>query len=252
MFRLLKIVVFLGLIGCGGVPPEETVLTDELPSEDEALIEDTPEPEASEPLLTEEGEPMPGSYLGVDGQWHPGPLVNRGVMVGRPSYATSDQMAAEAKARAAKKCDCKQRTTVPDDATVAPGQKKPAMPKKPKKLSHRQRLAKFSKIHGQPNGKAAWFGLESHNRKTTSGAMRSTYQFTAAHRSLPYNTVVDVINLYNGRKTRVTINDRTGTSKTRVMVVSQIAATDLQMIEDGLVPVRVIVISRGGRATASR
>jgi rare lipoprotein A (peptidoglycan hydrolase) len=268
MLRLLPILLVFSLIGCGGVPPEETVNPNGAPRDpyaDELPEPGTPDPiEPSSPQITGgDGIHPPGGYVDADGQWYPGPMVNRGVKVGRPSYATPEQLAADAKARneAVKKCDCKTKPGVVfEDApsrrqsttTGTVTERRIARRATAKKLSYRQRQQKYERLHGRADGKAAWYGLESHNRKTSNGSYRSTYTFTAAHFSLPYGTLVEVTNLYNGQKTRVTINDRTGTTKTRIMVLSQIAATDLDMIEDGLVPVRVLTITRGAGATARR
>ncbi len=57
-------------------------------------------------------------------------------------------------------------------------------------------------------GFAAWYGLEDHGAKTTSGQVHDLYAMTAAHASLPFNTRVRVRNLRTGKSIVVTINDR--------------------------------------------
>jgi hypothetical protein len=279
--------LLVGLLGCSGVPPEETVNTgfagtqdpygpvdgpiangpiDDGPADNTPITRGTRPPETVFADPVDQGYADPdedpedrvereGGYVGADGRWYPAPIYRDGVAVGRPVGPLPDQLAAERAAEQkrleAKRCNCStSRPAWEDD--VAPGVKKTPTRRSSGKLTYRARLAKYSRQYGQPDGKAAWYGLESHNQQTTSGVYRSAYEFTAAHATLPMNSQVEVINLYNGKSTRVTINDRTGTSRTRLMVVSQIAATELDMLKDGVVPIRVRVISRGTTASASR
>jgi rare lipoprotein A len=70
---------------------------------------------------------------------------------------------------------------------------------------------------------------------TASGETYSPAELTAAHRTLPFGTLVRVTNLANGRTTVVRINDRGPFVKNRVIDLSQAAAQQLQF--SGLVPV---------------
>jgi rare lipoprotein A len=73
------------------------------------------------------------------------------------------------------------------------------------------------------------------SRMTASGEVYSPTKLTAAHRTLPFGTLVRVTNLSNGRTAVVRINDRGPFVKDRVIDVSQAAAQELQFT--GLVPV---------------
>lgn len=91
-------------------------------------------------------------------------------------------------------------------------------------------------------GQASWYGKKYSGRKTASGEKYDGNQCTAAHRSLPFNTVVRVENLKNGRKVDVRINDRGPFVEGRIIDLSRKAAEKLEMIRDGVVPVRIKVL----------
>ncbi|MFW5771513.1 MAG: septal ring lytic transglycosylase RlpA family protein [Spirochaetota bacterium] len=82
-------------------------------------------------------------------------------------------------------------------------------------------------------GNASWYGREFHGRLTASGERFDMKEFTAAHRSLPFGTVVLVENLDNGRKVKVKINDRGPFKKDRILDVSHAAAGELDMLKTG-------------------
>ena len=93
-------------------------------------------------------------------------------------------------------------------------------------------------------GKATWYGGKFHGRKTASGERFDKRAMTAAHRKLPFGTVVRVTNLKNQRSVRVRINDRGPYGKGRIIDVSEAAARKLKMIRAGVVPVTVEVLER--------
>ena len=57
-------------------------------------------------------------------------------------------------------------------------------------------------------GKASWYGAPFHGRRASNGEVYDMNRLTAAHRTLPFNTVVRVTNMTNGRSTTVRITDR--------------------------------------------
>lgn len=67
-------------------------------------------------------------------------------------------------------------------------------------------------------------------------------EMTAAHRSLPFNTVVEVENLDNGRRTSVRINDRGPFIRGRIIDLSKAAARSIQMIGSGTAKVRITIL----------
>ena len=88
-------------------------------------------------------------------------------------------------------------------------------------------------------GEASWYGEKFHKRQTASGERFDMNKLTAAHPSLPFNTIVLVENLNNGRKVRVRINDRGPFIEGRIIDLSRKAAEKLDMIRAGVVPVRL-------------
>jgi len=79
-------------------------------------------------------------------------------------------------------------------------------------------------------GGASWYGSRFHRRRTASGEMFDMEAFTAAHRTLPFGTLVCVHSLVNGRSIVVKINDRGPSSRQRVIDLSRAAAKALDMI----------------------
>jgi rare lipoprotein A len=92
-------------------------------------------------------------------------------------------------------------------------------------------------------GKASWYGKEQNGHATASGERFNMNALTAAHRTLHMNSRVRVTNLRNGRSVIVRINDRGPYSHGRIIDVSLAAAKQLQMIEAGIVPVRLEVLA---------
>ncbi|MDK3156471.1 septal ring lytic transglycosylase RlpA family protein [Kamptonema cortianum] len=95
---------------------------------------------------------------------------------------------------------------------------------------------------GIQKGQASWYGGKFHGRKTASGEMYDMNRMTAAHRTLPFGTVVRVTNLKNGKTTTVRINDRGPFVKGRIIDLSRAAAVEIDMTQDGVVPVEVVVV----------
>jgi len=91
-------------------------------------------------------------------------------------------------------------------------------------------------------GKATWYGGKFHGRKTASGERFDKRSMTAAHRTLPFGTIVRVTNLRNKRSVEVRINNRGPYGKGRIIDVSEAAARKLGMISAGVVPVTVEVV----------
>jgi rare lipoprotein A (peptidoglycan hydrolase) len=96
-------------------------------------------------------------------------------------------------------------------------------------------------------GVASWYGPGFHGRKTANGEVYDQNLLTAAHRHLPFGTVAKVTNLENGREVLVRINDRGPFVNGREIDLSYRAAQALGMVEDGVVPVRIDLITNLGR-----
>lgn len=92
-------------------------------------------------------------------------------------------------------------------------------------------------------GRASWYGPGFAGRRTASGEVFDPSQLTAAHRELPFDTLVRVHNLDNGRSVVVRINDRGPFKASRVIDVSRAAAESLGMIGSGTADVRLEVLT---------
>jgi rare lipoprotein A len=88
--------------------------------------------------------------------------------------------------------------------------------------------------------KATYYHDKFENRKTSSGELFSQSKYTAAHRSIPLNTIVKVTNTKNGRSVLVKINDRC--RKGGVIDLSKVAAERLQIMQNGSAPVKIEIM----------
>jgi rare lipoprotein A len=88
-------------------------------------------------------------------------------------------------------------------------------------------------------GIASWYGTRLNGHATASGEIMDRQRLTAAHRSLPLGSVIEVTNRRNGRKVIVTINDRGPGEKGRILDLSPVAAAVLGMKKKGLAPVEI-------------
>jgi len=96
-------------------------------------------------------------------------------------------------------------------------------------------------------GIASWYGTKFHGRKTSSGEVYDMYEMTAAHKTLPLPTYVEVTNLNNGRKVIVKVNDRGPFHGNRLIDLSYSAATKLGIVAKGTGMVKVRAITPGER-----
>ena len=88
-------------------------------------------------------------------------------------------------------------------------------------------------------GVASYYAKKFHGRKTANGDMFHVDSLTAAHKTLPFGTMVRVTNLKNQKSVIVRINDRGMAGKKRVIDLSPAAAEEIEMIKSGLQKVRV-------------
>lgn len=88
-------------------------------------------------------------------------------------------------------------------------------------------------------GYASWYGPGFHGRRTANGERYNQNALTAAHKSLPFDTKVRVINLENDREVIVRINDRGPYVRGRIIDLSKKAAKELAMLGSGTAKVRI-------------
>ena len=103
-------------------------------------------------------------------------------------------------------------------------------------------LIASSFLFADVSGYASWYGGKFHGRRTANGEIFDTHKFTAAHKTLPFDTVIRVKNLENGKTTIVRINDRGPFIEGRVIDLSYAAAKEIGMLEKGIVRVSLEII----------
>ena len=124
--------------------------------------------------------------------------------------------------------EIREAITIQDVRTVAPVRPLPA-----------------SKLIEVVQGAASWYGPGFYGRTTANGERFSKGTLTAAHRTLPCGTKVRVTNLSNGRNVVVRINDRGPFKHHRVIDLAHGAASQLQMMQAGKVPVKLEILAKG-------
>ena len=107
---------------------------------------------------------------------------------------------------------------------------KPANPPKP------------ARIGSTEKGVASWYGEPYHGRRAADGEVFDMEKLTAAHRTLPFQTWVEVTNLKNGKHVDVRITDRGPFVDGRIIDLSRAAAREIDMLRAGIAPVKLRVI----------
>jgi rare lipoprotein A len=103
-----------------------------------------------------------------------------------------------------------------------------------------------AKIGDGFDGVASWYGPDFHSKRTSNGEIYDMYDMTAAHKTLPMNTVVKVDNLENGKSIIVRINDRGPFVKGRIIDLSNKAANQIDMVGRGTAKVKITVLGYNG------
>lgn len=94
------------------------------------------------------------------------------------------------------------------------------------------------------HGKASYYYGRWIGRKTASGEIYRASDVTAAHKTLPFNTMVRVTNLKNGKSVIVRINNRGPYIKGRILDLSLVAAQRIEMTKAGVVPVKAEILKK--------
>ena len=93
-------------------------------------------------------------------------------------------------------------------------------------------------------GDASWYGEKFHGKPTASGEPFDMYAYTAAHRTLPFGTMVTVTNLSNNKSIDVRITDRGPFKKSRIVDLSYQAAKEIGLVQVGIAKVDVEIKSK--------
>lgn len=94
-------------------------------------------------------------------------------------------------------------------------------------------------------GIASWYGEQFHNRNTANGEVFDMDRITAAHKTLPLPSIVEVTDLETGRKLKVRVNDRGPFVQGRIIDLSKGAAEKLGIYRKGIARVRVRYVGPG-------
>jgi rare lipoprotein A len=122
----------------------------------------------------------------------------------------------------------------------------PAPPRSGGAAKRRRDAAAVPMLAGyEEKGEASWYGVPFHGRQASNGEIYDMNKLTAAHRTLPFETMVRVTNEKNGKSTVVRITDRGPFVNNRIIDLSYAAAREIDSIGPGVVPVRLEVLSTG-------
>ena len=130
----------------------------------------------------------------------------------------------------------------------APDTQPDATPQKDYTEEHRELVERYSKRRALSTlrGEASYYGKAFRGRKTASGETFEPARYTAAHRTLPFGTVLRVSRVGTQKVVYVRVNDRGPFGRRRrILDLSEAAAGELGMLRDGVCQVRVEVIERG-------
>lgn len=112
--------------------------------------------------------------------------------------------------------------------------------------------AKPPAVGQKMSGMSAWYGLRAHGNRTASGTTFDSTKLTAAHRTLPFGTMVKVTNKKNKKSVVVQITDRGPTAKKYIIDISRQAAIDIGMLKQGVADVILEIMSLPSSRMARR
>jgi rare lipoprotein A len=105
----------------------------------------------------------------------------------------------------------------------------------------------LNKLEFSQEGTVSYYHGRFHGKKTSSGEKYDKTGYTAAHKTLPYNTLIELQNPRNGKVVTVRINDRGPYGKTsRILDISQAAAKELDIIKSGIAKLSFKVVGSNG------
>jgi len=93
-------------------------------------------------------------------------------------------------------------------------------------------------------GIASWYGPGFHGNYTANGEVYDMYGISAAHKTLPFGTIVRVVEIETGRSIVVRINDRGPFIEGRIIDLSKGAAEKLGIVEKGITKVGLRILHR--------
>ena len=113
-----------------------------------------------------------------------------------------------------------------------------------KSSAHVPSSVKPARIGETETGIASWYGVPYDGRRAASGEIFDMEKLTAAHRTLPFDTWVEVTNLSNNKRVDVRITDRGPFVNGRIIDLSLAAAREIDLVTVGIVRVKIKVIKK--------
>jgi rare lipoprotein A len=113
-----------------------------------------------------------------------------------------------------------------------------------KTSAHVPTPVKPARVGETETGVASWYGPPYHGRRSANGDIFDMEKLTAAHRTLPFDTWLEVTNLANKKHVDVRITDRGPFVNGRIIDLSMAAARELDMVQAGIVRVKIKVIKK--------
>lgn len=113
-----------------------------------------------------------------------------------------------------------------------------------KTSAHVPSPVKPARIGETETGIASWYGIPYDGRRSANGEIFDMRKLTAAHRTLPFDTWVEVTNLANRKRVEVRITDRGPFVNGRIIDLSLAAAREIDMVQKGVERVRIKVIRK--------
>lgn len=120
-------------------------------------------------------------------------------------------------------------------------QKEPRFEESETHFSHKD-LPNQSSPNQNSVGKASWYGREFHKHRTASGERYNMFDFTAAHRTLPFGSKIRVRNLRSGKTVLVRVNDRGPVNRSRLIDLSYAAGKALGILHTGIAKVQIEIV----------
>jgi rare lipoprotein A len=105
-----------------------------------------------------------------------------------------------------------------------------------------ERVAQEPAVAFQQKGACSWYGPGFHGRRTANGETFNTHDLTAAHRTLPFGSRVEVTDKKTGNKVTVRINDRGPYLHGRILDLSYAAASTLGTVGQGVANVELRLV----------
>ena len=99
---------------------------------------------------------------------------------------------------------------------------------------------------------ASYYAEDFHGKRTSNGERFNMNDYTCAHKSLPFNTILKVTNLANGKTCEVRVNDRGPFVASREIDLSKAAAIKLGMIGSGTTKVKLEIVKKGANTKLSQ